>query len=281
MLMSTVLVPIDFSEHSLNALDRVMNMRDKLGDDVALAYIKPSNFFKSFLGSESEKKQLNDEVYHKLQHLKTQYNYDFVFYEGEGAIYKNLVQIAQQVMAEIMIMGTHGHSGFEEFWIGGNAYKTVSAAPCPVITLRESFQQPEFRNIILPIDQSDHTRQKVPFTAEFANRFGATVHVIGVCTDSDEETVMYMRQYTNQVLDFMEEHEVPTKHDMLFGKNITEITLDYAQQNNGDLVAIMTEQEVNPSNLIMGAFAQQMVNHSPVPVLSLRPDPRYQGAVTY
>lgn len=279
--MNKVLVPVDFSEHSLNALDCVMNMKDKLKSDVVLAYVKPSNFFKSFLGSDKEKQELQDEVQNKLKHLKTQYDYDFEFHEGEGAIYKNLVQVAQQTEAEMMIMGTHGHSGFEEFWIGGNAYKTVSAAPCPVITLRESFHKPDFRNIILPIDQSDHTRQKVPFTTEFAKRFNATIHVVGICTDSDEDTVMHMRQYTRQVLDYLEEHEMPAKHDMLFGKNITEITLEYAQENQGDLVAIMTEQEVNPSNLIMGAFAQQMVNHSPIPVLSLRPDPRYQGSITY
>lgn len=279
--MSTILVPVDFSEHSLNALHRVMQMKDKLQSDVALAYVKPSNFFKSFLSSESEKQQLEEQVQEKLQHLKTKYGYDFPFYEGAGAIYKNIVETAEQVEAEIIFMGTHGHSGFEEFWIGGNAYKTVSAAPCPVVTLRESFQGNSFDNIVLPLDQSEHTRQKVPFTTDFAKRFGATVHVVGVCTDSDDDTVMKMRQYSHQVLDFLESHEVSAKHDMLFGSNITEMTLQYAQDNNADLVTIMTEQELNPSNLIMGAFAQQMVNHSPIPVLSIRPNPRYAGRISY
>ncbi len=279
--MSTVLVPLDFSEHSLNALHCVMQMKQQLQAEVALAHVKPSNFFKSFLGSESEKKQLEEEVHEKLNHLKTQYGYDFDFYEGEGAIYKNIVEMAEKAEAELIFMGTHGHSGFEEFWIGGNAYKTVSAAPCPVITIRESFRKHRFDNIVLPIDQSQHTRQKVPFTSAFAKRFGATVHVVGVCTDSNDDTVIRMRQYTHQVLDYLEEHDVPAKHDMLFGSNITEITLEYAQNNDADLITIMTEQELNPSNLIMGAFAQQMVNHSPIPVLSLRPNPRYEGRITY
>lgn len=279
--MSTVLVPLDFSEHSLNALHCVMQMKDKLKAEIALGYVKPSNFFKSFLGSASEKQQLEDEVQEKLKHLKTQYGYDFEFHESEGAIYKNVVQMAEQIEAEMIIMGTHGHSGFEEFWIGGNAYKTVSAAPCPVITMRESFMKDRFDNIVLPIDQSEHTRQKVPFTTDLAQRFGATVHVTGICTDSDDDTVIRMRQYTHQVLDFLEEHEVSAKHDLLFGSNITEKTLEYAQENNADLVTIMTEQELNPSNLIMGAFAQQMVNHSPIPVLSLRPNPRYAGRIAY
>lgn len=279
--MSTLLVPVDFSEHSLNALDCVMKMKNKIGSEVTLVHVKPSNFFKSFFGSTSSKEQLEEEIQQKLKHLKTEYAYDFPFYDREGAIYKNIVQVAQETEAEMIFMGTHGHSGFEEFWIGGNAYKTVSAAPCPVITVRESFQSSSFKNIVLPIDQSEHTRQKVPFTADFAQRFGATVHVTGICTDSDEETVIQMRQYTNQVLEYLKKHVVPAKHDMLFGKNITEITLEYAQQNHGDLITIMTEQELNPSNLIMGPFAQQMVNHSPIPVLSLRPDPRYSGRISY
>jgi len=279
--METLLVPIDFSEHSLNALARAMQFSRTLGADVQLVYVKPTKMLKSILGGPSDAKKMEQEVQNKIEDLRKEYNTDFVFYQKEGAVYAKVVETAEEVNADLIIMGTHGHSGFEEFWVGGNAYKTVSSAPCPVITMRETFMKNSFENIILPIDQSAHTRQKVPLTTDIAKQFNAQVHAVGICTDSDDETVFRMRQYLNQVIEYLEDHEVAIKQDLLFGNNITEVTLDYAHKHEGDLISIMTEQEVSPSNLIMGAFAQQMVNHASIPVLSTRPNPRYEGRITY
>ena len=58
---------------------------------------------------------------------------------------------------------------------------------------------------------------------------------------------------------------------MFKGDNIATISMDYAYQINADLILIMTEQENNSAGLMMGSFAQQIVNHSKVPVLSVRP----------
>ncbi len=280
--METILVPLDFSDHSFNALRRAVEFSKTLNAEVQLIYVKPTKMLKSLFGSgSSEEDKVQEELQDKVEQLNKEYNTTFKFHQMEGAIYSNIVKTAEEIKADLIIMGTHGHSGFEEFWVGGNAYKTVSAAPCPVITMRETFVKNDIQTIILPIDQSAHTRQKVPLTSDIAKQFGAVVHSVGICTDNDDETVFRMRQYQKQVIEFLEEHEVAVKDELLFGKNITEITLDYAKQNNADLVSIMTEQEIVPSNLIMGAFAQQMVNHSSIPVLSSRPSSRYEGDVSY
>ena len=57
----------------------------------------------------------------------------------------------------------------------------------------------------------------------------------------------------------------------MIGGNITELAIDYAKKVNADLIAIMTEQTQSAKNIILGPYAQQMVNHSPIPVISFRP----------
>ena len=54
-------------------------------------------------------------------------------------------------------------------------------------------------------------------------------------------------------------------------KNVTQSTIDYAHSVNADMIAIMTEQESNLTSLILGNYAQQMINQSDIPVLSVRP----------
>jgi nucleotide-binding universal stress UspA family protein len=52
--------------------------------------------------------------------------------------------------------------------------------------------------------------------------------------------------------------------------NVTKTTIEYSGNVKADLIAIMTEQETTTANLFLGPYAQQMVNHSPIPILSVR-----------
>lgn len=280
--MNKILVPVDFSPHSLNALERAVKMKDSLEAEVELVFVREGGFLQWIMGSKKEAvEKLDQEVQQQLDELKNQYGINFAFHQREGKIYENIVKVADEIEAFMIMMGSHGHSGFEEFWVGGNAYKTVSAANVPVMTIPEHFSSNQFKEIVLPIDRSENTRHKVPFTKDIAEYFNARIHVTGVCRDNEDETVFKIRQYTNQVAEFMEEHDVPLKQDILFGKNITEVTLEYADAEKADLISIMTEQEVSPDNLFLGPYAQQMINHSHIPVLSNRPNPKYTGVITY
>lgn len=54
-------------------------------------------------------------------------------------------------------------------------------------------------------------------------------------------------------------------------KNPTDATIDYAIKVDANLIVIMTEQTSSPMNIIMGAYAQQMIHRSPIPVMSVQP----------
>lgn len=189
----------------------------------------------------------------------------------KGSIYKSIVKVSEDLECDLIVMGTHGIFGFQEFWMGSNAYRVVSSAPCPVITIQESFKRNDIKKIVMPIDTSDETRQKIPYASKVAECFGATVHILGVSTDSDAETQKYIRIYSNQAEEFFDRHKVKYEREEMLGGNITNTTIEYAKSIDADLIIIMTEQEPNSSAFFMGKFAQQMVNHSPVPVMSIRP----------
>ena len=83
----------------------------------------------------------------------------------------------------LVMAGTHGASGFEEFWIGSNANRIVSALRKPVITIRGGVNiNRNLEKIVLPLDSTPETRQKVPFTAYMAKIFNAEVHILRVYT---------------------------------------------------------------------------------------------------
>ena len=54
----------------------------------------------------------------------------------EGAAHEQIVRIAKARRADLVVMGTHGRSGFAKLFLGSVAGRVVAAAPCPVLTVK-------------------------------------------------------------------------------------------------------------------------------------------------
>jgi nucleotide-binding universal stress UspA family protein len=121
----------------------------------------------------------------------------------------------------------------------------------------------------MPIDSSLSTRQKVPFVTELARFFGATVHILGVSEISSADVTAKITTYCTQVEEYLKEKGVNCTKNVLVGSNITDLTIEYAKTVDAELITIMTDQLTNAA-FWLGPYAQQMVNHASIPVLSIR-----------
>lgn len=84
--------------------------------------------------------------------------------------------------SDIIILGTHGVSGFEEFFMGSNAFRVVTEAQCPVMSVQVHSTKVGFNDIVLPIDNSPASRQKVRFAVELAKHYDSKIHIAGILT---------------------------------------------------------------------------------------------------
>lgn len=250
-----ILVPFDGSEQSIVAINTAIYFSKSFNSQITVIYIEeetPVSTIKGLLDT----------------HCK---GIDYQFLHKEAKPFKGIIDAVKEIDADLVIMGTHGVSGFEEFWMGGNSYKVVTSARCPVLTVREGSAINNFKNIVVPIDTSFESRQKVPFAVSLAKKFGSKLHVYGVSVDNDKESEHQIFGYLRQVLTVLKDEKIEYTHSEKFGVNVTDATIEYAKSINADLIIIMTEQEAQIGSFFLGKFAQQMVNHSPIPVLSLAP----------
>jgi nucleotide-binding universal stress UspA family protein len=171
----------------------------------------------------------------------------------------------------MIITGAHGISGFEEYWIGSNAFKIVTYSTSPVITVRHDFPVGEdVKRILVPIDSSNETLQKLPFIQKLASEFGSEVHVVATHYSQLKSIQRIADNLADQAVKYLEKFNVKLVRDKIISNNISKDTIDYALKMGADLITIMTEQET-PANILLGVHAQQMVNQSPVPILSIHP----------
>lgn len=278
--MKDIIVAIDFSKGSLHALDYAISLGNHLKCNIMMVWVNNQTNHDSL---NIDSNQYKDEAVKNFEEIlnakKEQLTNGILSYKmRKGKVYQEIASQAKAINAGLIIAGTHGVTGFEEFWIGSNAYRIVSYAPCPVITVRYDFMiKPEgITSIVLPIDSSADTRQKLPFAIQLASAFKAEIHLVGIYSTtikSMQRRVENSAQLAQRLID-----EAGLKYTMnsRYSENITSSTLEYAQLVDADLIAIMTEQETDANNILLGPFAQQMVNYSHVPVLSIQPKEIYE-----
>ena len=273
-----ILVPIDFSEQSLISLGQSYNIARLSRADITLIHVIEEDRI-PILGSIIHRKKEYDEIMEnaiadKLQELaketasKTELSVNILIRKGK--VYEQIVDAATALNSKFIVMGTNGSVGIKRF-IGSNALRVIKEAPCPVITIKGKHHNEGCKNIVLPIDLSKESREKVNKAVEIAKYFGSTIHVVSVVEDDDEFRVNKLKRQLDQVEVFIKERNVNCTTKFIVGNGIAEVVNSYAKEIDADLTMIMTQQEMNWTDLFIGSQAQEVINNSEIPVLSIRP----------
>lgn len=269
-----IVVGVDFSDCSMNALEHAVIIARHAKADIVMVWANHLDYSKEIFSVEPD--NIRNEVQKRFENLVTKYSTQLAagstidYRMKRGKVYKVICQVAKEVEAFLLVIGTHGSSGFEEFWIGSNANRIVSISKLPIITIRSGVDSNKnLKTIVMPLNSTKITRQKLPITALLAKYFDAEIHILGVHTSTADSIRLRIKSYVTQSETYLKENGVRYRTVYMDAGNLTEAVLDYSKKVNANLISIMTEQETTTSNLWLGPYAAQMVNHSPIPVLSV------------
>jgi len=270
--MKRIIVPIDFSVESIHGLELAIVYANKFKSDVQMVHVITKNYDqaqKLKVETEAVTEQLEGLVKKYRKDLSQTCNFSYII--KNGRIYSNVVNQLEAFEDSMVICSTHGESGFSNLFMGSNAYRIIQATQRPVISITTSDFKTDVKTIVMPLDITKETREKVPLVAHIAKAFGAKVHIVKVTSSTNEGIHNKLRLYSRQVRQYFDEQGVEWERSLIVGDNITDITIDYAVTVEADLIAIMTEQTNSLVNMLLGSFAQQMLHSSPIPVLSITP----------
>ena len=271
--MGTIISAIDFSECSINALQHALSIAKHCALDLELVWVGKSSKEQGTIDcpiedAEQRAKEQLEEIIRKFSPEMGKGS--FTWKIRHGKVYREIAEEAKDTDAVLVVAGTHGTSGFDEFWIGSNANRIVSACHCPVITIRGGIDiQRPLNKILMPIDSNEETRQKASFTAYLAQKHKAKVIVLKIYSTKVAAVQKRLDVYARQVEKHLDQEGVAWEEDHIHSSKLSDAMIHYAEQVDANLISIMTEQESRAVNLWMGPFAQQVVNHSPIPVLSI------------
>jgi len=267
--MKRIIVPIDFSDLSQKGLELAVLLANTINASIQLVHVTNVVAKNITLGKEKIiLKNLTDKlesIVEETRQLHPKVDVEFIIKEGK--VHHEVVNQANAFSDSLIVTSTHGASGWEELFIGSNAYKIVASSTKPVFTIRGEAVPEHIKKIILPLDYTLETREKVPFTASLANLSGAQIYIVTVSETDSKDVKINMEVHAKQVKTYLDKHHIQSYIEHITGNNITDITIEYATKQKADLISVMTEQEKSISNVLLGSYAHQMINKSPIPVL--------------
>lgn len=277
-----VLVPLDFSEQSFIALEQAANLCRTFHSDLHVLSVIEDDFSLRRLFVESDKAkivaQLKDKLSVVVKEKSEAFGVRITSHVETGTIYEQIVKKADDLNATIIVMGTTGTTTLKKKFIGSNALRVVRESHVPVITIKGKHHRKGCQNIILPLDLTKETKEKVTKAIEFAKRFGSVVRVVSVLMTNDEFVVNRLTRQLDQVKKTIEATGVDCTAEIVrdtSGSNsLADSIIDYANKSKGDLIMIMTQQELDFTDYFIGSSAQGVIDGSDIPVLSIIPSPK-------
>jgi len=130
-----------------------------------------------------------------------------------------------------------------------------------------------YKKILIPIDTSGNSRQKVNYTLELAKKFGSSVHAIALLTHSEESEKPAMELILHQIKKLAKEKGVEYDSEVIMDvKNRATATVAEVEKSKADLVIIMTDQDAELSGFFLGPYSQQVIHLSKIPVVAIKPE---------
>jgi len=272
--MKTILVAIDFSKNAEHALEYALIFAKKLDASIYLIWVDNTVSDETVIDTikgdlRIEKKEYLEKIIRKYKDKVSSGKFEVVL--SKGRVYQEIAKAAKRINADMIFAGTHGVSGYEQHWIGSNAYRIVTQAPCPVFTLRGNYDFGDsINNILLPLDSSLETKQKLPFICDLALSFNAKVHLLKVYNTPISVIRKRIDKFGEDAAKCLNERNMNFLMEKIEVKNVAVSIIDYSIKNNIDLIAIMTDQGTTTANKFLGPYSQQLINNSTIPVVSVR-----------
>lgn len=275
MNMSAIIVGIDFLNESLTALKLAVTIAMKTNSNIVLVFVNKYDKSKPIFKISNDKLQL--EVESRFKDLILSYSnklssdrFSYQFKESKN-ISDALNEEVEKNQADLILIGTHGRKSLKLF-SHSLAFQIIGSAKIPIISVRKGARVPlKISTILIPIDDTLETRQKIPFSAHMAKMCDAEVHLLALFHSSIQNVKNNVERYTRQSAEYLEKNSINFIVTSAETEDIVNETIKFANEINADVISIMTTQISKFSNIWKGSYAEQLIDQSSIPVITIPP----------
>ena len=272
---SRILVPLDFSEPSLAALEDAKQLARRFGASLDLLYVQPApmpltGFPAEGLAVPEITKQLSDFRKWRVEQMRKAIA-DFPSARArvrslEGWPPKEIAEIASGGGMDLVVMGTHGYAGMDRALFGSVAEAVVRRSKAPVLCTHPKSARLKVTKILAPFNMTEYAAKALEYGLRWAHRLGARLSPLYVAPEGFPENIA--RDVVAQRLRPLLGRHADRQLLLRWGEPREQI-LEAAARGGFDLIVLSAHRKPLLGDWVLGSTAERVLRHSPVPVLSV------------
>jgi nucleotide-binding universal stress UspA family protein len=273
--MKRILVPTDFSKHAEYALKVAAQIAKKSGGEIFLVHMlelpTSGNDAMSTAHEIPELMLFKNAAINKLDAIMS----------AEYLSGVNISKIIQFEMAfdgiikngkahnvDLIVMGSHGASGFQEMFIGSNTEKVVRNSDVPVLVIKREESDFNANNFVFASDFSEEIKKPFEKVVEFADKFNSHLHLVTVNTPNNFKSTRVAQKAMDE---FVAEFKINNCSTHIYNDvNVEKGILHFAKGINADIIGMSTHGRKGLSHFFNGSISEDLVNHAKRPVITFK-----------
>jgi nucleotide-binding universal stress UspA family protein len=273
--MKRILVPTDFSKHAEYALRVAAQIAKKNNSEIYLLHmLELPHQGNDAISSGSTIPQI---MYFKemaINKLDTLMDSDFL--EGINVseiiqfekAFDGIMEISKKNNVDLIVMGSHGASGYEEMFIGSNAEKVVRSSEVPVLVIKNETEEFKADRLVFASDFSDEIKKPFSKLVEFATIFNSHLDLVMINTPNSFKSTAVAEKIMNE---FLEGNKFTNYSTHIYNDvNVEKGILNYASSVDADLIGMCTHGRTGFSHFFNGSISEDLVNHTVRPVITFK-----------
>lgn len=283
-----ILVPTDFSDLSLKALKTANTYATIFGGEISLfnSHIPISELDEPYaLGMSNQiykdYESIEDSIRDRLEVLAEEY----IDEDHRNGVIVHVGNPAQSIVEEsanhdMIVMSTHGRTGFTRLLLGSVAEKVLRLSKIPVMIVEDESDVDSFKKILVTTDFSDNAKAAFPYAKNIAEKTGGSVdilHILSLDQFEDDETDPTIKKIREQRMKLIEKEHFHSLSDRVRSYAIVsddsphEAILKFVKNTDYNLIVMATVGKTGIKYMMMGSTTANVVRHVETAVLSVRP----------
>lgn len=270
-LRNILLIPTDFSEVCNLAVSHGVKLAKHLGYRVCILHI-----INKETRSQLKKRNVGDEYIDiRLKEIKKYYSkkYDIEIdtRAQEGSIFSTIEEVAINIKAKLMVLGTHGKKGLQHVF-GSYAMKVAEQSTIPVIIVQKRAFNEGYRRIVFPVSNDIEPRPAVSWVTLMARLFQAHV-LIFQSPEKDKGLDARLKTITREITGVLDTEKV--EYSLITAektRNFADEVISCGVMMHADLIMIMTRPNMDIPGFSMAAWGEKLIfNNAQIPVMCINP----------
>ncbi len=263
----TILVPTNFSCRANIAYRQSILFAEKTNGDVHLLHVIPKNnsenldFEIDFIHNQILKLvEDNNNIIRQRLHTRIEY----------GRVDTVIENVEKELKPDFVFIGSdaarkdHTHS---------ITLKLIDKISCPMVIFAGRYNKIGCEKIVLPVDLTKETKQKVDLTVKIAKIYGSKIYVVSAI--GNEHNIEQLENRIAEVKAIFDKLKIECETKIIRTENNVETMAnainDFSDDIDASAIIIMTRQETKLQKFFIGSMATELIRKANVPIVCVSP----------